>query len=214
MSSKGLDALVLRLKIHADELAARGNGSVNDRLEIDLRNASRELARLQPARVPEGWMLVPREPTKSMLDAADRVGDWGQDALSMPYDNGNGGEIWDAMLAAAPAPDHSEQALDMVAAPTPGDSLHGGDAHADARCAALQAERDAAWAEYHKSQEAAIRLKCEADMAILERDALAADARRYRWLRDLPIGNEYEYIGNMPGDTWDELIDAGMEDDS
>ena len=36
------------------------------------------------------------------------------------------------------------------------------------------------------------------------------DAERYRWLRDLPQDHPSEEIGNMPGDMWDEQIDAAM----
>lgn len=43
--------------------------------------------------------------------------------------------------------------------------------------------------------------------------ALNRDAERYRWLRDLPEDSPHEYIGNMPGDRWDQLIDAAMSDE-
>lgn len=45
-----------------------------------------------------------------------------------------------------------------------------------------------------------------------ERDALARDAERYRWLRDLPLGSPHEDIGNMPGDMWDAAIDAARKE--
>ncbi len=38
------------------------------------------------------------------------------------------------------------------------------------------------------------------------------NAARYVWLRDLPIGSPYEQIGNLPGDVWDEEIDAAMKE--
>lgn len=43
-----------------------------------------------------------------------------------------------------------------------------------------------------------------------EVDAYRKDAERYRWLRDLPQDHPSEEIGNMPGDMWDEQIDAAM----
>ncbi len=55
--------------------------------------------------VPEGWQLVPKEPTKDMVEAA--------------YDNVTGGggraAIYAAMLAAAPAPDQFRNAAKMMA---------------------------------------------------------------------------------------------------
>lgn len=54
------------------------------------------LAHIQRGAVPEGWQVVPKEPTKDMVEVA--------------YDNVTGGggraAIYAAMLAAAPAPDH------------------------------------------------------------------------------------------------------------
>src|SRR6185437_11963671 len=59
----------------------------------------------QPAdsgRVPDGWVLVPVEPTKAMLDAAmareddEPLTDWGK-IIPAPH-----AEIYKAMLAAAP----------------------------------------------------------------------------------------------------------------
>lgn len=47
-----------------------------------------------------------------------------------------------------------------------------------------------------------------------EADALRKDAERYRWLRDLPQDHPSEEIGNMPGDMWDEMIDAAMGADA
>ena len=54
----------------------------------------------QRAGVAEGWQLVPKEPTKTMLDAAERL-DWSNDDV-----RGNCCNQWNAMLAAAPT--HSE----------------------------------------------------------------------------------------------------------
>lgn len=65
------------------------------------------LAHIQRGAVPEGWQVVPKEPTKDMVEAA--------------YDNVTGGggraAIYAAMLAAAPAPDHFRDAAKMVAVP-------------------------------------------------------------------------------------------------
>jgi len=41
--------------------------------------------------------------------------------------------------------------------------------------------------------------------------AAEVEARRYRWLRDLPDGSPHEEIGNMPSDCWDTAIDDAME---
>lgn len=43
-----------------------------------------------------------------------------------------------------------------------------------------------------------------------ENAELTKDAERYRFLRDLPEGSEYEEIGNYPGCWWDDSIDAAM----
>jgi hypothetical protein len=59
--------------------------------------AKRHEAQAQPApSVPEGWKLVPIEPTPGMIDAAEYV-DWGDADV-----RGSCINAWDRMLAAAP----------------------------------------------------------------------------------------------------------------
>ena len=42
-------------------------------------------------------------------------------------------------------------------------------------------------------------------------EALRADARRYRWLRDVAQGSDWEHIGNVyPPEETDAAIDAAM----
>ena len=50
----------------------------------------------QRAGVADGWQLVPKEPTKAMLDAAERL-DWSSEDV-----RGNCCNQWNAMLAAVP----------------------------------------------------------------------------------------------------------------
>ena len=57
------------------------------------------LAHIQRGAAPEGWQLVPIDPTPEMLDAAEKV-DWGDEDM-----RGSCCNQWHAMLAAAPAPD-------------------------------------------------------------------------------------------------------------
>lgn len=66
------------------------------------------LAHIQ-RRVPEGWQVVPIDPTPEMLDAAEGV-DWGDEDM-----RGSCCNQWHAMLAAAP--DHFRDAAEMVAEP-------------------------------------------------------------------------------------------------
>lgn len=73
---------------------------INERLAYkaghrDARHAAAELASAapQPADVPEGFVLVPKEPTKAMCKAADGIG--ALYACDAP-------DVWAAMLAAAP----------------------------------------------------------------------------------------------------------------
>jgi Lar family restriction alleviation protein len=48
--------------------------------------------------VPDGWKLVPVDPTQDMIDAAEAIGEVFRT-----------GEEWDAMIAAAPTPRKSEE---------------------------------------------------------------------------------------------------------
>lgn len=61
--------------------------------------------------------------------------------------------------------------------------------------------------ELEKMHDELARLRAEAE-------SLRKDAERYRWLRDLPQDHPSEEIGNMPGDMWDEQIDAAMGADA
>ena len=67
------------------------------------------LAHIQRGAVPEGWQLVPIDPSPGMLDAAEAV-DWGDEDT-----RGSCCNQWHAMLAAAPAPDHFRDAAKMMA---------------------------------------------------------------------------------------------------
>lgn len=71
------------------------------------------LAHIQRGAVPEGWQVVPKEPTTGMCRAglAERHDDLAK-------------SIYAAMLAAAPAPDHFRDAAEMVAEPADPDPLH------------------------------------------------------------------------------------------
>jgi hypothetical protein len=71
-------------------------------------------------------------------------------------------------------------------------------------------ERRAAVQPNAETREAMQEARRKADQP----DAAAVqDAVRYRWLRDLPDGHPCEWIGNAPGDMWDEAIDAGRAAD-
>lgn len=78
------------------------------------RFAKRIQAAALPA-VPEGWVLVPREPTEAMLEAAmqreddEPLSDWGK-LVPAPH-----AEIYAAMLAATPA--HDQPALPRKSCP-------------------------------------------------------------------------------------------------
>ena len=65
--------------------------------------------------VPEGWVLVPREPTEAMLDALhDRIRIL-VDPNARTADIQNDREVWSAMLAATPAPDNPAMVEDDAA---------------------------------------------------------------------------------------------------
>lgn len=63
--------------------------------------------------VPEGWQVVPKDPTSEMLDAAEGVDLADEDM------RGSCCNLWNRMLAAAPAPDHFRDAKEMVDDPDP-----------------------------------------------------------------------------------------------
>lgn len=63
--------------------------------------------------VPEGWQVVPKDPTSEMLDAAEGVDLADEDM------RGSCCNLWNRMLAAAPAPDHFRTAAEMVDDPDP-----------------------------------------------------------------------------------------------
>lgn len=55
----------------------------------------------------------------------------------------------------------------------------------------------------------------QAIFGLIERlEQAESDAKRYRWLRDLPEDSPHERIGNFPGWMWDEEIDKGMADEA
>lgn len=77
--------------------------------------ANSHLLRTDPAQPPavavsEGYVLVPIEPTRGMLDAAERI-DWSNSDV-----RGNCCNQWNAMLAAAPQAAPMSAALDDIAA--------------------------------------------------------------------------------------------------
>lgn len=71
------------------------------------RRAAIEADRAQ--RVPDGWKLVPVDPVRSMVDAAERV-DWADSDV-----RGNIYNMWNVMLASTPAPAQQEPAEPMDA---------------------------------------------------------------------------------------------------
>lgn len=68
--------------------------------------------------VPEGWQVVPKDPTSEMLDAAEGVDLADEDM------RGSCCNLWNRMLAAAPAPDHFRDATKMMTNPANPDPLH------------------------------------------------------------------------------------------
>lgn len=74
-----------------------------------LARAAVEADRAQ--RVPDGWKLVPVDPVRSMVDAAERV-DWADSDV-----RGNIYNMWNVMLASTPAPAQQEPSeAEMVCA--------------------------------------------------------------------------------------------------
>lgn len=72
------------------------------------------LAHIQRGAVPEGWQLVPKEPTPEML-----AGGWGYwlNVMAPGKQRDTAAKEYTAMLAAAPAPDNFRDATKMTAEP-------------------------------------------------------------------------------------------------
>ena len=83
------------------EREARAAGGVGDERNGRKENAPR-------AEQAEGWVLVPREPTKEMLEAAR---DWSLEKYGLGIGNDGATGCYRAMLAAAPALKPGEAAL-------------------------------------------------------------------------------------------------------
>ncbi len=69
------------------------------------------LAHIQRGAVPDGWQVVPKEPTPEMISYTKSVEHCGS---REPHTS----NIYRAMLAAAPAPDHCRDAAEMAPAPS------------------------------------------------------------------------------------------------
>jgi len=69
------------------------------------------LAHIQRGAVPEGWQVVPKEPTPEML-----AGGWGYwlNVMEPGKQRDTAAKEYAAMLAAAPAPDHSALSADRL----------------------------------------------------------------------------------------------------
>jgi hypothetical protein len=90
--------LVERARQAADEIAALDKTLPwGDRMEFIIL-AALTSSRAAPAPVPEGWRIVPIEPTEEMISA------WREVFSPWPYEN----DAWKALLAATPAPPSSE----------------------------------------------------------------------------------------------------------
>jgi hypothetical protein len=91
---------------HDTKGSRKALGAINAKLRAKVGMLEREVTRLNASRVPEGWKLVPVEPTLNMLGAA----------LMNQVDCADAIEViradYKAMLSAAPAPtvepDHSD----------------------------------------------------------------------------------------------------------
>lgn len=93
----------------AERLADEYAKAVHDGRDSDCQKTRAALlAHIQRGAVPEGWQLVPIDPSPGMLDAAEAV-DWGDEDT-----RGSCCNQWHAMLAAAPAPDQFRDAAKMV----------------------------------------------------------------------------------------------------
>lgn len=101
------EALAGRLEEISDSFDGAYEGWEKDRSDLYRAAAILRQAAALPA-VPEGWVLVPREPTEAMLEAAmqreddEPLSDWGK-LVPAPH-----AEIYAAMLAATPAHDQPE----------------------------------------------------------------------------------------------------------
>lgn len=103
-----------------DRIASKftsGNSIAVDSARITADEWSALLAHIQRGAVPEGWQLVPKDPTDAMRAAVIR-----EQRMLMQASNGLQGDgpacdQYRAMLAAAPAPDHFRDAAEMVAEP-------------------------------------------------------------------------------------------------
>lgn len=84
------------------------------RYEDCQRTRAALLAHIQRGAVPEGWQLVPKEPTPEML-----AGGWGYwlNVTAPGKQRDTAAKEYTAILAAAPAPDHFRDAAKMVAEP-------------------------------------------------------------------------------------------------
>lgn len=94
-----LDALrELSVKWRADSLTL----GESDGYGAQLDRCADELDAALSAQGQDGWVLVPREPTPEMIDAADKMADelplsdWGKIVHATP------GRVYAAMIAAAP----------------------------------------------------------------------------------------------------------------
>jgi len=68
------------------------------------------LSRSEKPAIPEGWKLVPPEPTESMIDeAADVYPLWPERQIEKTPIGEICTKLWKAMLAAAPSPDGNEE---------------------------------------------------------------------------------------------------------
>ncbi len=85
--------------------------AIYDTIDARVRNFASRAAPDQPAVVvPEGWQLVPIEPTEAMRQASYNVN------VGSVYEQQR---VWKVMLAASPAPPSSESTAGQEADPTP-----------------------------------------------------------------------------------------------
>jgi len=98
-----LAQLLYRRNAHARDLIGGSNAQI-------LNDAIAEIARLRStskAEVPEGWQLVPKEPTEEMLLAAQRaVGDHSDPEDWLEDEGREIAQVFRALLSAAPPPPH------------------------------------------------------------------------------------------------------------